>query len=155
LHTGHEVPVWHLSFAQRTLLGFGFLAVRGERMCYDSSVPHTRFFGNACDAALLREGVAEVPLSPETWEKLQYLARLELTPEEKVRMERELGELLAYVSSLRQLPLDGVSPMILPVEVEPVLRADVPEVFPSREELLRNAPEVQDGAFVVPNVLEE
>ncbi|RKQ84734.1 Asp-tRNA(Asn)/Glu-tRNA(Gln) amidotransferase subunit GatC [Brockia lithotrophica] len=96
-----------------------------------------------------------MPLSPETWEKLQYLARLELTPEEKVRMERELEELLAYVSPLRQLPLDGVSPMILPVEVEPVLRADVPEAFPSREELLRSAPEVQNGFFVVPNVLEE
>ncbi|MBE3549933.1 MAG: Asp-tRNA(Asn)/Glu-tRNA(Gln) amidotransferase subunit GatC [Brockia lithotrophica] len=115
-----------------------------------------RLLGKACDAASRCEkGVPEVPLSPETWEKLQYLARLELSAEERVRMEHELEELLAFASALRQLPLDGVSPMILPVEVEPVLRADVPEEFPSREELFRSAPEVQDGSFVVPNVLEE
>jgi len=120
-------------------------------MCYDSCVLHDFPW----EWSFVEKGALRMSLSPETWEKLQYLARLELSSEEKVCMERELEELLAYVSPLRQLPLDGVSPMILPVEMEPILRADVPEVFSSREELLRSAPEVQDGAFVVPNVLEE
>ena len=46
----------------------------------------------------------------EEVEHVARLARLELRPEEKERMRRELDGILAYIDKLRALDVDGVEP---------------------------------------------
>jgi aspartyl-tRNA(Asn)/glutamyl-tRNA(Gln) amidotransferase subunit C len=43
-------------------------------------------------------------------EHVARLARLELRPEDKERMRRELDGILAYIDKLRALDVDGVEP---------------------------------------------
>ncbi|MBT9253892.1 MAG: hypothetical protein KM296_09505, partial [Brockia lithotrophica] len=62
-------------FCTGSLLGGGIRS-REARAARDVR----RLLGKACDAASRCEkGVPEVSFPPETWEKLQYLARLELS----------------------------------------------------------------------------
>ena len=81
------------------------------------------------------------------------LSRLELSAEERERFRHQLGEILAYVQRLDALDLTGVPPTAHVRPMANVLRDD--EVRPSltQEEALANAPEVQQGYFVVPPVI--
>lgn len=81
------------------------------------------------------------------------LSRLELSEEERERFRHQLGEILAYVRRLDALDLTGVPPTAHVRPMANVLRDD--EVCPSltQEEALANAPEVQQGYFVVPPVI--
>jgi aspartyl-tRNA(Asn)/glutamyl-tRNA(Gln) amidotransferase subunit C len=50
--------------------------------------------------------VAEARITLEEVEHVARLARLELRPEEKERMRRELDGILAYIDKLRALDVD-------------------------------------------------
>jgi aspartyl-tRNA(Asn)/glutamyl-tRNA(Gln) amidotransferase subunit C len=78
------------------------------------------------------------------------LARLRLTDEEVERMTVELSEILEHVEKMDELDLDGVEPTSHVVELENVLREDVPRDSLPRVRALEQAPDVADGGFRVP-----
>jgi len=94
------------------------------------------------------------------------LANLELTPEERARMVRDLNSILEYVDRLNQLDTADVPPMAQvsdryaepenkrPASSEYTMRAD--ELGPSldRKVALANAPESDGKFFKVPKVIE-
>jgi aspartyl-tRNA(Asn)/glutamyl-tRNA(Gln) amidotransferase subunit C len=83
------------------------------------------------------------------------LARLALTEEESARMQAELTQILEHAERIQALALDGVEPTSHSVRLTNVMRPD--EVTPSlpQSEALRNAPQVEDGRFRVPRIIED
>ncbi len=89
-------------------------------------------------------------------EHVAKLARLHLSQKEKERMTSTLGDILDHMEDLRQLDLESVPPMIaVNEENESVMAEDSQGDMLSPQEALQNAPQRQDGFFVVPQVLEE
>ena len=82
------------------------------------------------------------------------LARLELTDEEKARLREQLGVILEAAAKVSEVATDDVPPTAYAIARSNVLRPD--EITPSltTEEVLSNAPEVEDDRFKVPRVVE-
>lgn len=87
--------------------------------------------------------------------RMARLARLHLADEELPRLEAELSRIVAYVDELGGVDVSGVSeaPGVGP-GVAP-LRDDQPRPGLSREAALAEAPRTSDGAFAVPEFVEE
>ncbi len=83
------------------------------------------------------------------------LALLDLTDDEIDRCTLQLGSVIENASDMNNLDLDGVEPTHHPLGLTNVSRPD--EVRPSldRDEVLAQAPEVEDGRFKVPPALGE
>jgi aspartyl-tRNA(Asn)/glutamyl-tRNA(Gln) amidotransferase subunit C len=79
------------------------------------------------------------------------LARLRLSDEEVARMQGELSTILDHIEKLNELDLEGVEPTSHVVELENVLREDVPRPSLPREKPLEQAPDVAAGGFRVPS----
>lgn len=82
------------------------------------------------------------------------LARLALTPEEKSRYARQLGDILHYVEKLKQVDVAGVEPMAHASPVFNVWREDIAQPGLMAEQALRNAPAQRQSMVVVPKVVE-
>jgi aspartyl-tRNA(Asn)/glutamyl-tRNA(Gln) amidotransferase subunit C len=78
------------------------------------------------------------------------LARLKLTDEEVERIGPELTKILEHVERMNQLDLDGVEPTSHVVQLENVLREDVPRESLSKERALEQAPDASPDGFRVP-----
>jgi len=85
--------------------------------------------------------------------KMAKLARLEITDDEVVRMQGSLGELLEYLDVLKQLDLKDVEPMTAVDSAPRPLRPDVEKPMLSKEQALRNAPEINLEHFSIPKVI--
>jgi aspartyl-tRNA(Asn)/glutamyl-tRNA(Gln) amidotransferase subunit C len=79
------------------------------------------------------------------------LARLALSEDEVAAMSRELSGILEHVDRIGELDLDEVEPTSHVVDLENVLRDDVPRPSWPREEVLAPAPDPVEGAFRVPS----
>lgn len=78
------------------------------------------------------------------------LARLGLTDEQISSLGVELNDILAQVDRISAVDLTGVEPTAHAVPVTNVTRPDEVRPCLSREDALLNAPEQQDGAFLIP-----
>lgn len=92
-----------------------------------------------------------------TTEEVDYVAllgRLTLEPEEKIKYQSQLDDILKYMDMLAEVDTSNVEPMAGPVELYTPLRED--EVKPSLtvDEALANAPERAGSSFKVPKVIE-
>jgi aspartyl-tRNA(Asn)/glutamyl-tRNA(Gln) amidotransferase subunit C len=87
-------------------------------------------------------------------EHVARLARLELKDEEKARLREQLGVILEAAAKVSEVATHDVPPTAYAIARSNVLRPD--EITPSltTEEVLSNAPEVEDDRFKVPRVVE-
>jgi aspartyl-tRNA(Asn)/glutamyl-tRNA(Gln) amidotransferase subunit C len=79
------------------------------------------------------------------------LARLALTDEEVDAMVEELPKILQHIEKMKELNLEGVEPTSHVVEIENVLREDVPRPSLPLESALEPAPDLRPGGFGVPS----
>lgn len=86
-------------------------------------------------------------------EHVAHLARLGLSADEVTRMETDLDLILTMFAVLDELETDGIAPTAQTIEVESILRADLPRPSLTQEEALANAPEQSGGYVVVPAIL--
>lgn len=93
-------------------------------------------------------------ISDETIEYVGILAKLELSEEEKEQAKKDMANMLDYIDTLNELDTSGVEPMSHVFPVNNVFREDVVTNGDDREEILANAPEAKDGAFVVPKTFD-
>lgn len=93
-------------------------------------------------------------LSLEQIAHLAHLARLELSAPESAAMQRQLNDILAMIDRMRAVDTTGVSPMSHPQDVTQRLRDDVVGEHDQRELFQAVAPQVEDGLYLVPKVLE-
>lgn len=87
-------------------------------------------------------------------ERIATLSMLELTDERKQVMSEDLSSILEHAQRLNELDTEGVEPTTYISKQQNIVRPDEPNQAYGREELLKNAPEQQDGCFVVPKVVE-
>ncbi len=83
------------------------------------------------------------------------LARLELTEEELDLFTGQLAAVLDHAADVAALDLDGVSMTAHALAVTNVLRPDEPRPVLDRDEVLSQAPAVEDHRFRVPRILGE
>ena len=94
------------------------------------------------------------PITRADVEHVAALARLALSDDELERFVRELGVILEHVEDIAALELDGVEPTAHPIPLMNVLRADEVRATLPRDEVLSQAPAVEDGRFRVPRILD-
>lgn len=83
------------------------------------------------------------------------LARLALTDEELDQFTAQLGDVLDHAADVAALDTDGVPPTAHPLPLLNVLRNDVVVASLGRDEVLSEAPAVEEGRFAVPRILGE
>lgn len=98
------------------------------------------------------------------------LANLELTEDERARMQKDLNSILGYIDTLNELDTSNVEPLAQVATKYAIseaaseggsspfvyaMRADVVQPCLSREDVLRNAPETDGVLFKVPKVIEK
>lgn len=81
------------------------------------------------------------------------LARLSLTDEQVSRLTSELSAILGHIDTIQKLDLEGVEPTAHPLDMTDSTRPDVVKPGLPRELALLNAPEAEDGAFVIPRIV--
>ncbi len=83
------------------------------------------------------------------------LARLDLSEEELDLYTEQLAQVLDHAADVASLDLAGVAPTAHALAVTNVLRPDEPTPGVDREEVLAQAPSVEDHRFRVPRILGE
>lgn len=85
-------------------------------------------------------------------EHVAKLARLELTEEEKELYTKQLGDVLKYVEQMNEVDTSNVKPMTQVIDFCNVMREDKVVQEISKEALMANAPEEENGFFKVPKI---
>ena len=93
-------------------------------------------------------------LSLEQIARLAELARLELSAAESAAMQQQLNAIFAMVDAMSAVDTEGVEPMSHPQEVSQRARADAVTETDRREAFQAIAPQVEDGLYLVPKVIE-
>ena len=87
--------------------------------------------------------------------KLAGLAQLDLTDEEIESFQVEISELLQYVEQLQTVDVSGFQPTAQVTGLSDVTRPDEEYNYGmSRDDLLSNVPEVENGQIKVKRVIE-
>ena len=93
-------------------------------------------------------------ISDETIEYVGILAKLELNDQEKEEAKKDMERMLDYIDQLNELDTTGIEPMSHIFPVSNVMREDEITNGDGSEATLRNAPERNDDAFIVPKTVE-
>ncbi|MBC8020627.1 MAG: Asp-tRNA(Asn)/Glu-tRNA(Gln) amidotransferase subunit GatC [Methyloceanibacter sp.] len=89
-----------------------------------------------------------------TVRRIARLARLAITDEEEARLEQELSFILDWVAQLDEVDTGAVEPMTRVAAMTMKMRQDeVTDGF-CADDILKNAPQVDDAYFVVPKIVE-
>jgi aspartyl-tRNA(Asn)/glutamyl-tRNA(Gln) amidotransferase subunit C len=81
------------------------------------------------------------------------LARLEIDEGSIDKFAGQIGNILDYVDQLRQVDTGGIKPTSHALALTNAFREDAETRHLERETSLANAPEQEDGNFVVPKVI--
>jgi aspartyl-tRNA(Asn)/glutamyl-tRNA(Gln) amidotransferase subunit C len=83
-----------------------------------------------------------------------HLARLALTPEEKAKFARQLGDVLHHIEQLSKVDVSKVEPTAHAFPLYNVWAEDVAQPGLPVERALQNAPAQRQNMVVVPKVVE-
>jgi len=98
-------------------------------------------------------------ISQETFDHLVDLAALELLPDEAAYILRQMNNQLKAINELEAIPLDenlasadGSHGVVYTIATSQLPRKDTWMPHPNPEEILAQAPQVEDGYIVVPDI---
>jgi aspartyl-tRNA(Asn)/glutamyl-tRNA(Gln) amidotransferase subunit C len=92
-------------------------------------------------------------VSEQEVERIANLSRLKLG-EEKKDMQKNLEDVLSHFDKLNELDTADVKPTAHILPVENVYRKDEIEPSMDRDILTSNAPQKEDGCYIVPRIVE-
>ena len=81
------------------------------------------------------------------------LARLDLDEESIDRFAGQIGEILEYVDTLNKIDTKGITPTSHAIFLSNAFRNDEERPHLDTDVALANAPEKEDGSFIVPKVV--
>jgi aspartyl-tRNA(Asn)/glutamyl-tRNA(Gln) amidotransferase subunit C len=87
--------------------------------------------------------------------RIADLARIALSDEELEGYGSQLEQILEHAARVQALPTDGVEPTSHPLTMVNAFRSDEVVDCLDRADVLSAAPDVEDGYFRVPPVLDE
>lgn len=83
-------------------------------------------------------------------------ARIGMTDDEIAQMTVDLNNIIESLKPITEYDLEGVEPTFHPIgDLSNVMREDVEVAGFTQEEALANAPQRQDGCFLIPSILGE
>ena len=92
-------------------------------------------------------------IDDKTMENVEILAQLQLAPQEREEMQREMEKILGYVEKLNELDTTEVEPLVhISAEVN-IFRDDCVTNGDGQEAALANAPKRKDGQYQVPKTV--
>lgn len=86
--------------------------------------------------------------------KLADLARIDFSDEEIAKLGQELDAIVHYVEQLSEVDTDGVEAVAQVTGLVNVVRSDEQKPMFSIQETLKNAPQANEVAFLVPKAVE-
>lgn len=89
-----------------------------------------------------------------TVRRIARLARIKITEAEAKGLKRELSGILNWVEQLDEVDTSSVEPLTRIVPIELKQRADKVTDGDIADDIVKNAPMVEDHYFVVPKVIE-
>nr|WP_320017459.1 Asp-tRNA(Asn)/Glu-tRNA(Gln) amidotransferase subunit GatC [uncultured Desulfobacter sp.] len=92
-------------------------------------------------------------ISQQEVEKMAHLARLDVDDELKETLAGQLSDILDYIDTLKDVDVDGVTPVSGAAFMNNVLREDIQKPSPGPDVTLANAPERDQDFYVVPRVV--
>jgi len=95
-----------------------------------------------------------VALSREEIEYIAHLARLEVSEAEVPVYADKLGKIIEFIAELGQADTGELVPMAHPLDMSQRLRPDEVTESIERERYQANAPETENGLYIVPRVIE-
>lgn len=93
-------------------------------------------------------------LDKDTVRNIAFLARIEVPEEELDHLAGELSKIIGFVEQLQELDTSGVPPMTSVADLRLPQREDAVTDGNAQDKVLANAPEADDGFFLVPKVVE-
>jgi len=84
----------------------------------------------------------------------ERMAMLDLSDNERSVLRERLCSVCDDFSKINEHDTSGVEPLVSVLNIQNSMRDDVSEKKISRDELLKNAPEQQDGYFCVPAAID-
>ncbi|RZO95794.1 MAG: Asp-tRNA(Asn)/Glu-tRNA(Gln) amidotransferase subunit GatC [Gammaproteobacteria bacterium] len=93
-------------------------------------------------------------LSDQELKEIAYLARINIKEDSFSSLKKELEQILELFEELNEADTSEVTAMSHPLDLSQPTRKDEVTEENQREELLKNAPSVQSGLFLVPKVIE-
>lgn len=87
-------------------------------------------------------------------EQIAHLARLDINKKDIPEYVTNLGNILALVEQMNSVNTDDVTPMAHPTDAVQRLREDEVTAINQREYFQEIAPQVEDGLYLVPQVIE-
>ena len=92
-------------------------------------------------------------ISKEEVEHIATLARLNIGEGEKELFSEQLSHILTFVNQLREVDTEGIPQTATTSTQSNVLREDVPSPSLKIEKAIANAPQADEGFFVVPKII--
>jgi aspartyl-tRNA(Asn)/glutamyl-tRNA(Gln) amidotransferase subunit C len=96
----------------------------------------------------------EMSLSRTDVEKIAHLARLAIGESDIDDYATGLSNILALVDQMNAVDTSGIQPLAHPLDAVQRLRADVVSETNQREHFQKIAPQVENGLYLVPQVIE-
>jgi len=93
-------------------------------------------------------------ISTDQVKHVAHLARLAITEEEANRFTQQLDKIITFAEQLNEVDTENVEPTSHVLEIKNVMREDVAKPGLPNEEVLKNAPDHQDGQIKVPPIIE-
>ena len=93
-------------------------------------------------------------IDPQTALRVAHLARIRVAPEDAEALARDLSGILGWIEQLSEVDTSNTEPMRSVMDIPATLRDDTVTDGGKAEAILANAPEREDGYFVVPRVVE-
>lgn len=87
-------------------------------------------------------------------QSIAHLARLAIDEKQSDDYAQDLSKILSMMDILSQVDTDDITPLTNVHDMQQVLRADVPEYAIDRTINQSVAPQVADGLYLVPQVIE-
>ena len=87
-------------------------------------------------------------------EKIAHLARLQIDPADVPEYATNLSNILDLVEQMDAVDTEGVDPMAHPTDAVQRLREDVVTEHDQRDRFQAIAPQVENGLYLVPRVVE-
>ncbi len=93
-------------------------------------------------------------ITDKDFERGAFLSRLEFSQDQKEGIIKQLNTILEYLDGIHGLDTEGVKPLYNMVPDADAMREDIVRPSMDTDKVLMNGPEIQDGFFIVPKIIE-
>lgn len=89
-----------------------------------------------------------------TVRRIAHLARIAVKDGEVEPLRGEINSILGFIEQLKEVNIDGVEPMTSVTPMQLPMREDIVTDGGNAAKVLANAPQSEEGFFLVPKVME-